>query len=165
MKRDKLGRFLKGTNGNTFEGFGVWFDRKGYPTIWIDGKNKKVHVYVWERLNGKKPKGFDIHHKDFNKANYELDNLELLSLSDHRKIHAGWVKVGEEWALKPCRDCNRLLTLDKFYERKTAGTPSNICIECVKIFYKKRNTPEYRAYSKVYMKEYYKGNKEKWQKN
>jgi len=67
MERNKKGQFIRRTNGKTFEGFGVWYDKKGYPTIWLNNKSVKIHVYVWERKNGEKPKGYDIHHKDFDK--------------------------------------------------------------------------------------------------
>jgi len=161
MKRNKKGQFIKGSNGNTFEGFGVWYDKKGYPKICINGKDINIHVYVWERINGTKPKGYEIHHKDFNKKNYNLDNLELLTNSDHQKIHAGWVRENGVWILKPCKDCEQKLPLDKFYQRKGL-TPSNRCIECSSLYFKKRNTSEYKIKRKKYMKEYYKLNKSKW---
>lgn len=145
-----------------FEGFKMWYDRKGYATIWIDGKNIKVHVFVWERANGKKPKGYDVHHIDFDKGNYELSNLELLSKSDHNKLHAGWVRNEKgEWVLKPCKGCKKLLPLNDFYQRKGL-TPSNHCIPCSKVLFKNRNTPEYRSMRKKYMKNYYQQNKDKW---
>ncbi len=162
MERDKQGKFIKGTNGNTYEGFGVWYDKKGYPTIWINGKNIKLHVYVWEKVNGEKPKGYDIHHKDFNKKNYKIENLELMIQSDHFRIHAGWIREGGMWTKKPCKECKKLLNLNKFYQRK-GMTPDNNCIECRKIIWKRQNTKEYKEKRKQYMKEYYKDNKvEKW---
>ena len=132
MERNKKGQFIKGTNGDTFEGFGVWYDKKGYPCIWINNKSIKLHVYIWELENGEKPRGYDIHHKDYDKKNYSLGNLELLSYSDHRKVHAGWRRNAlGAWVAKPCGCCKKTLTLDKFYERKTAGTPSGQCKKCL----------------------------------
>lgn len=58
-----------------------------YPHIRINGRVKFLHVIVWEQFNGPKPKGYEIHHKDLNKQNYNLDNLELLSILEHKKIH------------------------------------------------------------------------------
>lgn len=54
--------------------------------------HKRLHIYVWEYYNGKIPKGHHIHHKDFDKNNNELENLELLSASEHQKLH------GESWS-------------------------------------------------------------------
>jgi len=126
MKRNKKGQFIKGTNGNVYEGFGVWDDKKGYPTIYLNGKDAKLHIYVWEKINGTKPKGMQLHHKDFNKCNYKIENLELVNQFDHFKIHAGWVKKNSEWYAKPCTNCNQILTLDNFLSKKKYNTMSNL---------------------------------------
>jgi hypothetical protein len=65
-------------------------DKTGYylSSSKIEGHRKRLHRYIWEYYNGKIPKGYNIHHKDHNKDNNELDNLELLSASEHKKIHA-----------------------------------------------------------------------------
>lgn len=60
----------------------------GYPTIWINGKNNLLHRYVWEKHHGKIPKGYQIHHIDGDKSNYELSNLEIIKIGDHQRIHA-----------------------------------------------------------------------------
>jgi len=161
MKRNSKGQFIKGTAGNTYDGFGIWYDKKGYPIIWINNKSIKLHVYIWEKENGEKPKGYDIHHMDEDKGNYNLDNLELLSYSDHKKIHAGWIEENGKWIAKLCKGCWHVLPLDKFYQRKGL-TPLNRCIKCSSIYFKNRNTKEYKAKKKIYMKKYYKLNKEKW---
>lgn len=132
MERNDKGQFLRRATGEMFEGFPIWYDQKGYPLIHVNGKDIKVHVFVWERQHGTKPHGFDIHHKDHNKGNFDLQNLELLSGSDHRRVHAGWVKQDGKWIAKPCGDCKQILPLDAFYERRTANTPSSRCKECHK---------------------------------
>ena len=53
--------------------------------------HKRLHVYVWEFFNGEIPRGYQVHHKDFDKSNNELENLVLLSASDHMKLH------GKSW--------------------------------------------------------------------
>ena len=53
-------------------------------------KSQKVgwlHRYVWEKHNGPIPKGFIIHHKDHNKLNNDISNLELMEERAHRKNH------------------------------------------------------------------------------
>lgn len=60
----------------------------GYPTIWVNNKNTLLHRYVWEKHYGEIPKGFEIHHKDKNRSNYNIDNLELISSYEHHKKHA-----------------------------------------------------------------------------
>ena len=161
MERDNKGKFIKGTNGNTYEGFGIWYDKKGYPNIWINGKSIKLHIYIWEKINGEKPKGYDIHHIDFDKKNYKIENLSLETKSDHLKIHAGWIRdSNKKWIKKPCKDCKKLLPLDSFYQRKGL-TPSNRCIKCSAIYFKKiGENQQFKKKRKKYMKEYYESNKE-----
>lgn len=162
MDRDIKGRFVKGTNGNTYNGFGIWYDKKGYPKIRINNKDIMLHIYIWEKINGEKPKGYYIHHKDFNKSNYNINNLELLSQSDHLKIHGGWIRENNIWTKKPCKTCKKLLPLNNFYQRKGL-TPLTNCIECLKIFFKEKNTIEYKIKRKEYMLQYYAKNKKiKW---
>lgn len=127
--RNNKGQYIKRDTGLTFEGQGVWLDKKGYATIWLNGKNIKLHVLVWERAFGKKPRGYQIHHRDNNKANFSLDNLLLVNQSEHFRIHAGWIKTGGEWSHKPCNRCNKTLPLTSFYERKGLP-PTALCKPC-----------------------------------
>lgn len=61
----------------------------GYLQIKVQ-KDKKIyrkylHVIVWEAYNGSIPKDLEIDHKDNNKRNCSLDNLQLLSRKDNMK--------------------------------------------------------------------------------
>lgn len=107
----------------------IFYDAKGYPLVWINGKSCKVHILVWEEINGSRPKGYNVHHKDFDKTSFIPENLELLSNSDHQKIHAGWIKKDGKWHSKPCSTCKQILSLDNFYQRK-GYTPSANCKKC-----------------------------------
>lgn len=53
-----------------------------------NGLRKYMHRYVWEYYNGKIPKGYEIHHIDFDRSNNDISNLQIVSRSEHRKIHA-----------------------------------------------------------------------------
>ena len=48
-----------------------------------------IHAQRWVWINhyGAIPPGMDIHHKDGNKSNNSIENLEMLSRSDHLKRH------------------------------------------------------------------------------
>lgn len=48
---------------------------------------KTMHRYVWEFYNGKIPAFCQVHHKDGNKDNNDIDNLELLRSGEHQKQH------------------------------------------------------------------------------
>ena len=60
----------------------------GYPTICVSGKNVLLHRYVWEKYYGTIPTGFEIHHKDKNRKNYSISNLELIDVIEHHSQHA-----------------------------------------------------------------------------
>ena len=49
--------------------------------------NKKLHHIIWEEVNGKIPKGYEIHHIDGNKLNNSIYNLKLLSIKEHHDLH------------------------------------------------------------------------------
>lgn len=51
------------------------------------GKRERLHCFVWRTEHGQIPSGYHIHHKDGNKNNNEISNLEMLSSSDHERLH------------------------------------------------------------------------------
>jgi hypothetical protein len=139
-----------------FGNFKIWHDHKGYPCIWIDRKEIKLHVYIWEKVNGNKPKGYEIHHKDFNKYNYLLENLGLMTNSDHRRIHAGWISENGKWIKKPCNQCKRILPLKDFYYIQTRKIESNYCKVCHNKIMSERNLqPKNIDKIKIYKRNYY----------
>lgn len=52
------------------------------------GKRERLHCYVWRKYNGVIPKGYQVHHKDHDKSNNDINNLELLTEAEHRKRHS-----------------------------------------------------------------------------
>ena len=56
------------------------------------GHYKKLHREVWKFFNGSIPKGYAIHHRDFNAGNNQLENLQLVTKKQHQQIHVpkGW---------------------------------------------------------------------------
>lgn len=59
-----------------------------YKNVLVDGKTRQEHRLVWEAAHGPIPDGYEIHHVDGNGHNNSLDNLVLLSRSEHTKLHA-----------------------------------------------------------------------------
>ena len=57
-------------------------------------KSTQLHRAVWEYYNGKIPKGYQIHHKDHNIDNNNIENLECLSAREHLSKHSkeNWKK-------------------------------------------------------------------------
>lgn len=64
-------------------------DRKCIVTV-------PIYSLVWKLFNGEVPKGYVIHHKDHNKLNDRLDNLELMTVEEHNKHHHTGLKHSKE---------------------------------------------------------------------
>lgn len=110
------------------------------------------HRYIWEVNYGDIPAGYVIHHKDGNKNNNSIDNLECIPLSEHSRIHMLGNKRSEESIEKErltkernkllkykdipegywvCNTCGELLLLSYFYTDKSSWHGhSNECREC-----------------------------------
>ncbi len=75
-QRDKKGRFIE-TNGST-----------RYKVQQRDGKRLGIHVIAWQDYNKRKlPSGWCVHHKDENKKNNNINNLEAMPIAKHTKMH------------------------------------------------------------------------------
>ena len=75
-------------DGNLAVFDGLAFRRDQRTGYYLNAKtHKRLHVYVWEYYNGKVPKGYHVHHKDFDKTNNDISNLTLLSAHDHITLH------------------------------------------------------------------------------
>ena len=59
----------------------------GYKYVTKSGKLILVHRLIWEEQFGTIPEGIDIHHKDGNKQNNKIENLELLTRKEHKNKH------------------------------------------------------------------------------
>ena len=70
-----------------FDGITFVSDERGYYYNSTHGKIY-MHRYVWEYYNGPIPKNHEIHHIDFDRSNNDISNLQLMTKSEHRKIHA-----------------------------------------------------------------------------
>ena len=84
-------------------------DEKGYYRITSrkeGNRNKRLHDLIWEDYNGKIPEKMVIHHKDGNKTNNQIDNLELLSNNAHVTYHNIGRKHSEE-TKKKMSDANK----------------------------------------------------------
>lgn len=94
--RDSKGRYVSGNNGVEAAPIGTVRIRTRHRDggvqrayIKIDEPNKWVlrARYVWEQANGPIPRSMGVHHKDRDKLNDDIDNLELVSKSEHIDLH------------------------------------------------------------------------------
>ena len=60
----------------------------GYRRVTVaPGVRKPNHVAVWEAVHGPVPTGMHVHHRDRDKTNDAIDNLVLLTNSEHQVEH------------------------------------------------------------------------------
>jgi hypothetical protein len=63
--------------------------RDGYVLFWTAQGERLEHQVLMEKQLGRKlVKGEIVHHKDGNKRNNSIENLELMTQSEHAKLHA-----------------------------------------------------------------------------
>lgn len=63
---------------------------------------KYLHQYIWEKHFGEIPKGYEIHHIDGDTCNNLLNNLQMLDIKSHKRLH--WNDYKKEWARKNIKE-------------------------------------------------------------
>lgn len=60
----------------------------GYIIITLpDGTPTPAHIFVWEKIHGKIPKGYQVHHRNTISTDNRSVNLMLMTAEDHLKLH------------------------------------------------------------------------------
>jgi hypothetical protein len=72
------------------------------------------HRIVWESEHGPIPDGFHVHHVNENPADNRLENLRLVSMADHRRLHSNYLPDG---LTKRCGCCDAVKPLALFPPR------------------------------------------------
>ena len=52
----------------------------------VEQRSVMLHVYEWEKVNGKKPEGMELNHKCSNRSCCNLEHLELICGSAHATL-------------------------------------------------------------------------------
>ena len=110
-------------------------DRDGYRRIGVKKFYEAEHRIVWKRHKGPIPHDMHVHHKDENKLNNDISNLELIDPITHRRLHCGHTLVDGVWH-KPCRECLEVFPYEAFYVKPGKNGPSRH--SCCKPCYNKR---------------------------
>jgi len=74
-----------------YNGFKFYYSGKYYRgTVVIEGKKREIllHRYVYMCEVGEIPEKHHIHHRDGNKLNNDISNLECLTMTEHFRFHA-----------------------------------------------------------------------------
>jgi len=75
------------------------FIHHNYPAISMHGKKIQIHRFLWQYVHGiTLPRCYYVHHKDGNRLNALVDNLELMKDCDHPVYHLKGKKQDPEFA-------------------------------------------------------------------
>lgn len=103
----KLNKLCNSKDETGYIRVGYVLTSKPYKKISIRG-----HRLVWIYFNGPIPSGMVVNHKDKNKSNNSLDNLELLSVRDNNRHARGLGSenaVPKQFSLTPHSEINQAL--------------------------------------------------------
>lgn len=83
----------------------------------IAGRKIDTHRYIMEQLLGRSLASDEIvHHKDGNKLNNSLDNLEVMSRSEHTKLHMASLDNLKKLTREDCRKITKKAWEDGVYD-------------------------------------------------
>lgn len=107
---------------------------KGYIRLWNNqsGGLEFEHRRVWEETHGKKvPGGYSLHHKNGNKQDNRIENLELVDALTHKRLHSGCKLVDGVW-WKRCAKCEKVKEINKenWYFSKEDWVMYGMCRPC-----------------------------------
>jgi len=87
------------------------------------GRQRFEHNVVWEEHHGAIPAGMQVHHKDHDKKNNKIDNLEIMTPLEHKREHSGGRKIDGVW-FKICPVCKVEKSVEEnYYKRKDGINP------------------------------------------
>lgn len=97
-----------------------------------NGKYYYEHDDIWKKYYGDIPDGMIVHHIDGNKRNNDITNLKLMSIREHNRLHAGFIKKGDKW-FKRCDKCGQTkeVNADNWYiNKKDNSVATGYCKLC-----------------------------------
>ena len=90
----------------TYKGAKFRVGNHGYYVGVVNGKTTLLHRLIYEEAHGKVPRGHEVHHKNGNKTDNRLENLEMLSSVEHgRNTFASMTDEWKEQSKRNLREC------------------------------------------------------------
>ena len=123
------------------EFLGVVYEKNSHG--YFAKSHRLLHRAVWKFFNGEIPKGYVVHHQDWNPDNNQIENLRSMTRAEHIEIHRMKVErvcivCGKTFlacANKPRKFCSNRCR-DKV--RNYRESEERICVVCGKPFMTKK---------------------------
>lgn len=82
----------------------------------------RLHEEIWKAAYGPVPDGHDIHHRDGDSLNNDLSNLQVLTKSEHQKIHTEQRRVSGSYSTpEKLAHLERIRPLTKLWHASEEG--------------------------------------------
>ena len=113
--------------------------------------NISLHQFIWRYCVGEIPKGYDIHHKDLNPNNNDISNFQMLTKSEHIRLHKTIeIERPQEFTCKICGKKFLAVKAEKNYfcsekcrcaDKRSRNQEERTCIVCGKRFSAVKSNP------------------------
>lgn len=117
-------------------------DGRYWTWYWKDGHKRTIFRYrwVWIKAHGAIPRGFHIHHRNGDKADDRLENLEMMPRRKHSQLHGAQAHSAsqERMTVYRCEQCGQ-----EFRKRPTKGRPNRFCSMDCRDDWMRSLTPEW----------------------